>query len=110
MTLYPSIDTSSCFAPFPLDIQRTLLQLDTQPVSTCNVYPQRALAPIKLPSLPYQDLPQSTRALAINEFLCIRNLNVHVRVDAYQATVVFGLAPFETDYDWLVDTVRAQIY
>lgn len=82
MILYPSIDTSSCFAPFPPDIQRTLLHLDTQRISTCTS-PQRALAPIKLPSLPYQDLPQSTCAFAINELFCIRQLDVHVRVDAY---------------------------
>ena len=74
----------------------------------CNSSPPRALAVTRSPGLPYQDLPQGTRALAINELLRIRKLDIHVRIDAYQATVVFGLAPFETDYDWLIDTVEEQ--
>ena len=69
------------------------------------------MAAVKLHShsLPYQDLSQSTRALAINELLGIRKLDIHVRIDADQAAVVFGLAPFETDYDWLVDTAKEEI-
>ena len=67
---------------------------------------QQTLAAVKLPSLPYQNLPQGACALAINELLRIRKLNVHVRVDAYQPTVIFSLAPFETDDDRFVDTVN----
>ena len=63
---------------------------------------------MKHPSLPYQDLSQSTRGFTINELLRIRKLNVHVRVDTYQPTVIFGLAPFKTDDDGLVDSVNEQ--
>ena len=101
MIVYPSIDASSCFAPFPPDIQRTLLHLNSPRISFVPHLPNGLST--KIPSLPYQDLPQGASTLAINELLRIRKLDIHVRVDAYQATVIFGLPPFEADYDWLID-------
>ena len=43
---------------------------------------------------PYKHLPQTPRALTIDELLRPRELDVHVRVDADQAAFVFRLSPF----------------
>jgi hypothetical protein len=56
-------------------------------------------------SVPYQNLTERTRHLLINPLLCAGQLNVHVAVDAHETTLVLGLAPFETDNNFLVDPV-----
>lgn len=45
-------------------------------------------------SLPYQDLPQAGRALAIDKLLGAGELDVHVRIHADESTLVFCLPPF----------------
>lgn len=54
---------------------------------------------------PYQDLSQSAITFAIYKFLCIRQLNIHVGVDAYELAMVFSLAPLEAYNDRLVDSM-----
>lgn len=52
---------------------------------------------------PYQNLTKRTRALAVDKLLGLVELDVHVRVNADQGALVFGLPPLETDNDLLVD-------
>lgn len=54
---------------------------------------------------PYQHLAENTRHLLINPFLCARQLNVHVAIDAHETTLVLCLTPFETDNDLLVHSL-----
>ncbi len=54
---------------------------------------------------PYQHLTEDTRHLLINPFLCARQLNVHVAIDAHETTLILCLTPFETDDDLLVDSM-----
>ena len=54
---------------------------------------------------PYQHLSENTRHLLINPLLCARQLNVHVAVNAHETSLVFGLAPFESDYDFFVNPI-----
>lgn len=56
--------------------------------------------------LPNQNLSQYAGHLLINPLLRTRKLNVHVTVDANQPTLVFSLAPFQSDDDLLVNSTR----
>lgn len=54
---------------------------------------------------PNQNLSQTARTGTIDELLGIGELDVHIRVDADETTLVLGLTPFQTDEDVLVDAV-----
>lgn len=60
-------------------------------------------------NIPYQNLTQDTRHLLINILLRARQLDIHIAVDANKSTLVFGLAPFETDDDFFVDPIHPSI-
>ena len=60
------------------------------------------------PDIPDEYLSETPRALALNELLCVAQLNVHVRVDTDEATFVLGLAPFESDDHVVVNPTRVK--
>ena len=55
---------------------------------------------------PNQHLPESTSMFAIDVFLCVVKLDVHVRIYADEGTLVFSLSPFESYYHFFVDPVN----
>lgn len=89
---YPSIDTSSCFAPFAPEIHSTLLHLASGPISfdtsgtylgsnhskTLMTQHWECKLPDQLLDVPYQNLSKRARALSIDKLLCIGQLYVHV--------------------------------
>ena len=52
---------------------------------------------------PDEHLSQTARALAINKFLRVAQLNVHVGIHANESPFVLGLPPFEADDHVFVD-------
>ena len=114
---HPSIFASPSPAPFALDIHSTLLHL-THPPHQPSSPPQYRTAspPLLHPDLqkpspqraansPYQHLPQTARALQVDELLRPAQLDVHVRVHADQAALVLRLAPLQAHDDFFVDSV-----
>lgn len=55
-----------------------------------------------------QNLAQSPSVLPVNILFCVRELDIHVRVDADKSTFVFCLSPLQADYDLLVDQALEQ--
>jgi hypothetical protein len=54
-------------------------------------------------SVPYQDLSQLSRALAVNELFRVIQLYVHVQIDRHEPALVLSLAPLQAHNDVLVD-------
>jgi len=55
-----------------------------------------------------QDLTQRPRVFPVDVFLCVGELNIHVRVDANKSTFVFCLSPFQADDNFFVDQALEQ--
>lgn len=58
---------------------------------------------------PNQNLSQNTRHLLVDPLLRARQLDVHIAVDADESAFVLGLAPFETDDDFFIDSVENEL-
>lgn len=57
-------------------------------------------------TIPDQNLTQSSSMFPVDIFLCVRELDIHVRVHADKSAFVFGLSPFQADDNLVVDPAK----
>jgi hypothetical protein len=67
-------------------------------------------ARIQIECLPDQNLSQCARTLAVDEFLGVRELDVHVKVHGDEAALIFGISPFQPYDDILVNPMYISAY